>query len=207
MNPKAIVVPKGWPKDSNVSFISNPVCSSAVTKEHRLALSSPPTNTPVISNPVSPAYLVGIKAITKASHPANGQHGLFAARNLLPGSLILLYLGLFHGVSDTDPSSSYDLNLDSELGIGIDAQKMGNEARFINDYRGVADRPNAEFRDVWVRMSKDTIERRIGVFVLSGKGREKGIRKGDEILVSYGKGFWKGRMQQTSEIDEGAVDA
>ena len=74
---------------------------------------------------------------------------------------------------------------------------MGNEARFINDYRGVReDGPNAEFRDCWVEIGKSMLERRIGVFVLSSgkKGkREKGIGKGEEIVVSYGKGFWQHR--------------
>jgi hypothetical protein len=205
MTSKTTILPKGWPKESTVSFVSNIVYSSAVTKEHKLALTSPSPNASIMSNPVSPASLVNIKQITQATHPAYGQHGLFAARNLTPGSFILLYLGLLHGVSDTDPTSSYDLNLDSELGIGIDAQKMGNEARFINDYRGVTSRPNVEFRDVWVRMGKDAVERRIGVFALSGKGREKGIRKGEEILVSYGKGFWKARMQPTSDSDLGVA--
>ena len=97
--------------------------------------------------------------------------------------------------------SDYDLSLDREHGIGIDAAKTGNEARFINDYRGIADRPNAEFREVWDQGIK---ERGMAVYVLregkSGKG--KGIRKGEEILVSYGKGFWGARKNGT-DTDEG----
>lgn len=72
---------------------------------------------------------------------------------------------------------------------------MGNEARFINDYRGIAERPNTEFREVWDERRK---ERGMGVFVLgvgrSGKGR--GVRKGQEILVSYGRGFWGARRDE-----------
>lgn len=69
----------------------------------------------------------------------------------------------------------------------------GNEARFINDYRGVADRPNAEFREIW---DDRRGERGMGVWVLGGgKGREKGVRKGEEILVSYGRGFWDARKE------------
>lgn len=79
--------------------------------------------------------------------------------------------------------------------MGIDADKMGSEARFINDYRGVGERANAEFKEVWDERMK---ERGIGVFVLperkDGKGRG-GIRKGEEILVSYGKGFWGARRE------------
>jgi hypothetical protein len=87
---------------------------------------------------------------------------------------------------------------------------MGNETRFINDYRGVsAAGPNAEFRDVLVDFGNGMLERRIGVFVLSGgklKGgkRAKGIAKGGEILVSYGKGFWNERKrdEQLESLEE-----
>lgn len=75
---------------------------------------------------------------------------------------------------------------------------MGNEARCANDFRGVAERPNAEFGDCFVqvpsvkRVGGRKWERRVGVFVVSknkkgGKGKG-GIRAGEEILVSYGKG-------------------
>ena len=103
---------------------------------------------------------------------------------------------------DLDPhaDSDYDLSLDRELGIGIDAHGMGNEARFINDYRGVAEKANAEFRECW---DGRTGERGMGVWVLgegkkaSGKG--KGVRKGQEILVSYGRGFWGARKDVEEE--------
>jgi len=68
--------------------------------------------------------------------------------------------------------------------------------RFINDYRGVAEAPRAEFRDIFVDIGNGKVEKRIGVFVLSaGKSgkRAKGIPKGQEILISYGKGFWGAR--------------
>lgn len=81
------------------------------------------------------------------------------------------------------------------MGIGIDADMWGNEARFINDYRGIAERPNAEFREVWDERRK---ERGMGVFVLpEGKSKQgKGIKKGEEILVSYGRGFWGARKEE-----------
>ena len=114
------------------------------------------------------------------------------------------YLGELHASStipsqsepnskiDPHAKSDYDLSLDREHGIGIDANTRGNEARFINDYRGIAEKPNAEFKEIWDSRKQ---ERGMGVWVLpegkSGKG--KGIRKGEEILVSYGRGFWGAR--------------
>ena len=96
---------------------------------------------------------------------------------------------------------------------------MGNEARFINDYRGITSRPNAEFRDVFV-IRNGVKERGVGVFVKAakevkgkkgsgngngkGKGEGKvgkkaemsGIAKGEEVLVSYGRGFWCFRREE-----------
>lgn len=99
-----------------------------------------------------------------------------------------------HGAEDADPGSDYDLSLDAEAGVGIDAGRGGNEARFVNDYRGIeAGGPNAEFREVWVQRGK-VVEKGMGVFVLgAGKSgrRARGIGRGREVLVSYGKGFWR----------------
>jgi len=151
----------------------------------------------------NPSSLVRITPITNPSHPANGQHGLFASQNLAPDSFVICYIGYIHPQEEADPSSDYDLSLDRELDIGIDATHMGNEARFINDYRGIGPAPNAEFRDVWVNVGQGVLEKRIGVYVLgagkSGK-RARGIPKGTEILVSYGKGFWRERQKEHDDL-------
>lgn len=139
---------------------------------------------------------------------------------------------LDHSCSDSDPktlqidmdaaaaSSDYDLSLHRELGVGIDASTCGNEARFINDYRGIRATPNARFEEHWVRLplsrgppreswprdvggdaKRWKWELRMGVCVLGirrdGKGGGKrGILAGDEIVVSYGKGFWRERRAE-----------
>lgn len=108
--------------------------------------------------------------------------------------------------NDPHATSNYDLSLDRDLALAIDANHAGNEARFINDYRGVAERPNAEFREVWDGRSG---ERGMGVFVL-GEGKKtkgrKGIKKGQEILVSYGRGFWGARREVEVQDEEEAGD-
>lgn len=158
---------------------------------------------------------VEIRLITDSGHPACGQRGLFAVRDLEPGELVVGYLGYVHGgtevergererrsrasrgdgggdgkvdvvvssepatsselklqtpspsaltststtlqTPDTTPpdsttttptttdllgswdTSSYDLNMfrSEDVEIAVDASTMGNEARFVNDYRGV----------------------------------------------------------------------
>lgn len=115
---------------------------------------------------------------------------------------MLAYLGRVHTSASTDPASDYDIWLDHEADVAVDAAREGNEARFVNDFRGVAERANAEFRTVWCERWGQLC---VGVWVIGGGGKKKGggvaggggIKKGEEILVSYGKGFWDGRKQES----------
>lgn len=156
----------------------------------------------MVKLPISPSSSVNIRAIGNESHPAYRELGLFATGHLAPDAFIVLYLGLVHtnDPHDTDETSNYDLSIDRDAGISVDASKMGTEARFINDYRGVREQgPNAEFRDVLMEYEHGTVENGIGVFVLSaGKAgkRKAGIRLDEEIVVSYGKGFWQERRME-----------
>lgn len=200
------LLPPNWPQ--NIIFLTEPTYTTSALLSRPLLTHSPsssPSTWPLIPSsslslsPISPN--VQILPITHPStHPAHGQLGLFATQPLLPSQFILLYLGLVHtnSLSDSDSSSDYDLSFDRELDLSIDAARMGNEARCANDFRGVAERPNAEFGDCFVqvpsakRVGGRKWERRVGVFVVSknkkgGKGKG-GIRAGEEILVSYGKG-------------------
>lgn len=81
---------------------------------------------------------------------------------------------------DDRPDSDYDLSLLRTEGysVGVDASRIGNEARFINDFRGVRPKANAVFQD-----------RRIpgGELRMSVWSSTDAIKKGDEILVSYGE--------------------
>ncbi|KAH9827581.1 SET (Su(var)3-9, Enhancer-of-zeste, Trithorax) domain [Teratosphaeria destructans] len=203
-------LPRNWPE--HVTYLTDHTYSNAITPEQRSGLSRTRTDEMATWSRITPAQLkafrdvVEIKFISDDKHPAKGQRGLFAAKHLEPDSFLCLYLGHVHtnAMSDSDPKSDYDLNLDGELGLSIDAGRSGNEARCCNDYRGITERPNAEFRDCFVqvpcskRSSGWKWERRVGIFVLSagnaGK-RKKGIAAGQEVLISYGKGFWEARKR------------
>ena len=191
-------VPKNWPPE--LRYLTSPVYSSAVTAtQSMLAPASLASSSS--SGPSRPSDVARILPISSPSnHPARGQHGLFAIRHLPPDTLILDYLGFVHSSAESDPEASYDLSLDRHLGVAVDATHMGNEARFINDYRGIREAPNAEFREHVV----DGL-RRMSVWVVtagkSGRGK-KGIRRGEEICLSYGKGFWR----ETRESDGGSAD-
>ncbi|KAL2266069.1 hypothetical protein VTJ83DRAFT_5421 [Remersonia thermophila] len=296
-NPAPLKLPDNWPP--NVSYLLRPSYSPYLAPSHLAALRTPPDPSnrdplPTIPQhfPRGPCPAVRIVPITDPNHPACGQAGLFAARDLAPGELILPYLGEVHvgtfpfgrsrgekaaavdtrhdnekkekedgeeeEVQEDDydyATSDYDLWIDRDADLAVDAARMGNEARFINDYRGVpcqpprqqrsaADgpdggnggsknknrkgkhsggsskrssakpapgpatrtKPNAEFRVAW---DARTHERCMAVFVLRAGKRaaedEVGIREGDEILLSYGKGFWSERRETAAEEQTAAA--
>jgi hypothetical protein len=202
-------LPKQWPQ--GINYLTKPVYSKSISSSDLQQLNSKPPPAEAIASSTGPCPIVRITPILASEHPAKGQFGLFAAQHLTAGSFILFYLGFVHSESDADTTSDYDLSLDRELGVGVDATNMGNEARFINDYRGInSSGPNAEFKEVWVDVGRGHVEKRMAVHVLpagkSGK-RAKGIGKGEEILVSYGKGFWRERNADDigNESAEGTV--
>ncbi|KAB5583327.1 hypothetical protein GE09DRAFT_1247566 [Coniochaeta sp. 2T2.1] len=207
-------IPVNWPP--SLPYLKTPSYSPSLTPTHVVALRTPPSPPadplPSYPLPPCPSRSVLIRPITNPAHPAHLQSGLFAARDLRPGELVLPYLGHLHpgsGSAEADPKSDYDLWLDREADVAVDAAEMGNEARFINDYRGVPGvqkRANAEFRDVWW---EDLGERGMAVFVLPagkkavGRARTVGVERGEEILVSYGKGFWDGRLKREEQAEGG----
>ncbi|KAH7021040.1 uncharacterized protein B0I36DRAFT_333652 [Microdochium trichocladiopsis] len=215
---RATSLPRHWP--SHLPYLTQPSYAPGLSRSQRAALatrsseashSCPGSGSEAADIPVhlprGPSANAVVVPISDPSHPACHQSGLFAARHLPPGSFILPYYGLVHSAlpphSLKHESSDYDLWLDRDASVAIDAALMGNEARFINDYRGVKAKPNAEFRECWDGRCR---EKCMAVFVLpSGKNANPkskasaGIAKGEEILVSYGKGFWGKRSQEADE--------
>lgn len=207
-------VPKNWPED--LPYLNSPAYSSSLSKSQLQSLQAKPFPSSDLREiprdlKLGPCTNVKITPISDPGHPACGQAGLFATRPLPPATLILPYLGEVHpSDSVAHASSDYDLWLDRGADVAVDASARGNEARFVNDYRGVpgATRPNAEFCEVWdVRRG----EKGMAVFVLPEGKRERvkggGISKGQEILVSYGKGFWGKRREETKQVDGEDEDA
>ncbi|KAG5953176.1 hypothetical protein E4U53_006553 [Claviceps sorghi] len=190
-----MTTPKNWPP--NLPYLRSPLHDNLPPPQTRTLRTKPPSQ-PTIppSETPLPFRTVRIQPITHPSHPARGQHGLFATRRLRPGSFILVYLGRVHGSATTDPTSDYDLWLDREADLAVDAARAGNEARFVNDYRGVRERPNAVFGTAWCERWGEVC---VGVWVARGAGDGEGIRKGEEIVVSYGKGFWGQRGVEGNE--------
>ena len=76
--------------------------------------------------------------------------------------------------------------------LALDAKHVGNEARFVNDYRNTGKRANVEFR-----LRRDALgEMRQGVFVCA----KEGVGAGEELLISYGKSYWTARVGNLEEF-------
>jgi SET domain-containing protein len=165
--------PSNWP--SHVVYLKQ----NQWTKEAKAV--PLPTGTPTQYTQRS----VKIKRISNPQHPANGQYGLFSMEKIKAKAYILDYCGIVSLHDKVSETSDYSMKFVGNL--AMDAEKYGNEARMINDYRGIQEKPNAEFdhyvdqKGIW----------RVGVFALS-----QDIPKNSEILVSYGKGFWQARINK-----------
>ncbi|KAJ7139778.1 hypothetical protein C8R44DRAFT_765388 [Mycena epipterygia] len=178
--------PSNWPPD--VRYISSYSFHSSVSHDTRTLLLTEGDSKSVSAETTSNGQSwVKIRRISEANHPACGQLGLFAARKIPAKTHVVDYIGEVH--CDPRDDSDYDLSLfrNGDLSVGIDASRMGNEGRFVNDYRGIPgqDKPNAVFVDI--RMPSGELMMRIESC--------KTIKKGEEILVSYGKAWWQARSK------------
>ena len=202
-----------WP--AGVSFIGDYVWAPDVGAELRAKYAGEPSR----REPASPSCCtaVRIKHITDPRHPACGEFGLVASVDLQQGQHILDYLGAVSVAEDRTSDYVVDFGEHSEL--ALDALTVGNEARFvrsappllgrskpscaavsspaspstrtpcvqINDYRNTGQHANVEFK---LRRGERG-ELRQGVYVSDST---KYIRAGSELLISYGKSYWKSRV-------------
>ncbi|KAE8192059.1 hypothetical protein CF328_g5488, partial [Tilletia controversa] len=157
--------PANWPTE--VQYLSEACIPSPNLPPHfkpTFCHPFPPSHPPL---PLSHLSIRPITALTpfrrhpllqNTVHPALGQHGLFAEVDLPGRRLVCAYLGVVHGEEETDRRSEYDaqvwargtgevLGFERDVGLGIDATYAGNLGRFINDFRGIAQRANVTFED------------------------------------------------------------
>lgn len=130
-------------------------------------------------------------------HPLHGTKfacGLYATKPFHQGHVLGSYAGCIgEGPNDARMSrrradryeGQFAISLDIAQSMGtarcieLDAKFVGNESRFINDYRGIAPRPNVEF------CTKACARKGLWVDVKAAVD----ICDGDELLVNYGDEF------------------
>lgn len=113
-------------------------------------------------------------------HVLCGQYGLFATEKFSQFDIIGEYTGKIVGstVNGHYVAALEDKGHDDSL--GIDAENMGNEVRFINSYLNVAFKANVTMRTAYV----DTFPHIVIVCM-------EDIFPGDEILLDYGEAYNK----------------
>jgi hypothetical protein len=138
---------------------------------------------------------VYFKRITNKDHPAYGEFGLFCALpHAKPGRWLLDYVGRVSLGEHQNKESDYVSDFGEHSELACDANAFGNEARFLNDFRNTGKHANVEFN-----FRRDANgEFRQGVYVKLAKDSKEegfdGIKQDEELLVSYGKSYWKSRV-------------
>ena len=115
---------------------------------------------------------VQVKKITDKNHPVYQQYGLFATKKWKPYQIIGEYTGI---ITNKYINSDYLASLSNIImSLGINAEKMGNELRFINHYKNIKNNPNCKFEQSYISGKP------ILLIVVTDY-----INKNDEILIDY----------------------
>lgn len=97
-------------------------------------------------------YLQGVEIRRlPASHPLEGQLGLFAAKRFEQFDIVGEYCGeVFDETRGGGEYATYLEHRDERYALGVNARREGNECRFINHYERIADRPNVVMKIAYV---------------------------------------------------------
>ena len=113
-------------------------------------------------------------------HFLSGQYGLFATEKFSRFDIIGEYVGVVVGDEVNGHYVAALEDKDNNMSLGVNAEKQGNEMRFINSYLNVAFKANVSMRTAYV----DTYPHIIIVCT-------EDIEVGDEILLDYGEAYNK----------------
>lgn len=135
--------------------------------------------------------------MVKRSNIRGAGNGLFADRDYTWGETVAFYKGVVHADKTTlSKNSSYVLQ---RCGFYIDG-KSGFEdglGRYINGTRG-GQKPNVYMGypklgfDVPIRVLTKAMAKAKGIPITSPFG----LRRGEEMLVSYGSGYWRAKSRK-----------
>lgn len=186
-----------WPAD--VEFSNDYRWDPTVPEETRDKYRPPNATRPRAPRQSKSVYF---KRITNPNHPAHGEFGLYCSLpgGAPPGSWLLDYVGRVMLGEDQDTRSDYVSDFGEKSELACDANSYGNESRFLNDFRNTGKHPNVEFN---LRRDKNG-ELRQGVYVKQKKdAREEGfdgVKQHEELLVSYGKSYWRSRVGNLTDF-------
>jgi hypothetical protein len=118
--------------------------------------------------------------VVKTSTIAGAGKGLFADKRFRPGETVATYSA--RRVEATSSGGAYTLDIGPNRHLNSDS-KQNFVGRYVNDPRGTTKRANARFSH------SANVQQKKGRATQPVKAT-KVIRKGDEVLVSYGAGYW-----------------
>jgi hypothetical protein len=142
----------------------------------------------------------------KASGQWSDARGLFAAKEVPPGKLMLRYVGEYKTIKEynhqvnIDPlhedqylyTADFNDSLDSLSNLTVDATSIRGVARNINDYRtnidiGDFSTPALQARQANVEFVQVIHKKDVHIAVYN----HEALHKGDQLLVDYGDSFWE----------------
>ena len=113
-----------------------------------------------------------IQKINNENHILNGEYGLFASEKINKFDVLGEYTGLISKNEGKYVASFKGFNIEM---FGVDAEKAGNELRFINDYHNIELKPNTILKNT-------IIDRRPKILVVATED----IDINQELLMDYG---------------------
>lgn len=130
--------------------------------------------------PLAVSRLAQLCLITDPRHPAVGSYGLFAKTRIASGTVITTYSGVVqraHG-SPVPGTETYGMAYVSHPDLVVDAEYLGNFARFANDPRNTGKSANIVAQNKVTRFGENAT-------VLVAR---TAINENEELLLDYGKG-------------------
>jgi hypothetical protein len=139
-------------------------------------------------------HCVKVQLLRNPDAPTQGGYGLCAAKYLKAGSLIMIYAGKVYCRSKDDEGqydhSAYIFKSDDGQ-FDIDAEKLGNEASFINGpCESLGEKANVKFLEAYVDGFPYGF-----IYVMNP------IQKNKPILADYGDGYWSVYTSNSTQQD------
>ena len=115
---------------------------------------------------------VKVQKITNKNHPARTQYGLFAIKELKQYQILGEYTGVvINKYMNGDYIASFS---NISMSLGVNAEKIGNEMRYINHYKNIKNRPNCKFEQTYIQGKPAIL-----IVIIDN------IKKDEEILIDY----------------------
>jgi len=116
--------------------------------------------------------------VRTSGHPCEGQRGLYTTLARGRGEKIIRYIGVVKKRIAGDTGNDY-LFAVADMDADLDAERAGNEGRYVNDFRGIAPSKNVQLVDS--RAASGELE----VWFEAVHP----IQPGEELLTCYGRNY------------------